>query len=225
MGGGQELVVSHSWRVMAGRITQSWTSAPHFYLVREVRANRLMAWRELAQKRSIEKVTYSDLLVKAVATALRQHLRLNATWNADRLRLNEQINIGLAVATGMDESGQGAGLVVPVISHADGLGVSEIARRRRELVARAQEGRLRPQDLSGGTLPLATWVCTAWMPLTRSSTLRRSPSWRWAVSPNGSSRWMVSHRYSPCCCSRSRAIIVRWMARAGRNSWRRWQRC
>src|SRR5579884_88969 len=155
MGGGQELVVSHSWRVMAGRITQSWTSAPHFYLVREVRANRLMAWRELAQKRSIEKVTYSDLLVKAVATALRQHLRLNATWNADRLRLNEQINIGLAVATGMDESGQGAGLVVPVISHADGLGVSEIARRRRELVARAQEGRLRPQDLSGGTFTIS----------------------------------------------------------------------
>ncbi len=156
-GGGQELAVSHSWRVMAERITQSWTSAPHFYLVREVRANRLMAWRELAQKRSIEKVTYSDLLVKAVATALRQHPRLNATWNADRLTLNEQINIGLAVATGMDGSGQGsrAGLVVPVISHADGLGVSEIARRRRELVARAQEGRLRPQDLSGGTFTIS----------------------------------------------------------------------
>ncbi|SRR5579884_93047 len=156
-GGGQELAVSHSWRVMAERITQSWTSAPHFYLVREVRANRLMAWRELAQKRSIEKVTYSDLLVKAVATALRLHPRLNATWNADRLTLNEQINIGLAVATGMDGSGQGsrAGLVVPVISHADGLGVSEIARRRRELVARAQEGRLRPQDLSGGTFTIS----------------------------------------------------------------------
>ncbi len=155
MGGGQELAVSHSWRVMAGRITQSWTSAPHFYLVREVRANRLIAWRELAQKRSIEKVTYSDLLVKAVATALRQHPRLNAAWNAGSITLNEQINIGLAVATWMDGSGQGAGLVVPVISHADELGVSEIARRRRELVARAQEGRLRPQDLSGGTFTIS----------------------------------------------------------------------
>lgn len=156
-GGSQELAVSHSWRVMAERITQSWTSAPHFYLVREVRANRLMAWRELAQKRSIEKVTYSDLLVRAVATALQLHPRLNATWNADRLTLNEQINIGLAVATGMDESGQGghAGLVVPVIAHADGLGVNEIARRRRELVARVQEGKLRPQDLSGGTFTIS----------------------------------------------------------------------
>lgn len=155
VGDGQELAVSHSWRLMAGRITQSWTSVPHFYLVREVRANRLMAWREQAQKRSGEKVTYSDLLVKAVATALRQHPRLNAAWNAGSITLNEQINIGLAVATGMDSGGQGAGLVVPVISHADRLGVSEIVRRRRELVARAQEGKLRPEDLSGGTFTIS----------------------------------------------------------------------
>jgi pyruvate dehydrogenase E2 component (dihydrolipoamide acetyltransferase) len=156
-GGSQELAVSHTWRVMAERITQSWTSVPHFYLVREVRANRLMGWREQAQKRSSEKVTYSDLLVKAVATALREHPRLNAAWNAGRITLNEEINIGLAVATGMDGSGQTGreGLVVPVISQADRLGVSEIAQRRQELVTRAQEGKLRLEDISGGTFTIS----------------------------------------------------------------------
>ena len=71
---------------------------PHFYLVRDVQATRLMAWREQALKRSGEKVTFSDLLVKAVATALRQHPRLNASWNAGKITLNEGVNVGLAVA-------------------------------------------------------------------------------------------------------------------------------
>jgi pyruvate dehydrogenase E2 component (dihydrolipoyllysine-residue acetyltransferase) len=148
-GGAQkESAVSHIWRIMAERTTQSWTSVPHFYLVSEVNASRLISWREQIQKRSSEKVTYSDLLVKIVAAALREHPRLNASWNSGSITLNNEINVGLAVA--VEE-----GLVVPVIQRADKLNVLDIARIRNELVAKAQAGKLRPQDIQGGTFTIS----------------------------------------------------------------------
>ena len=146
--GSGELALSHTWRIMAERTTQSWTGTPHFYLVREVNANRLIAWREHALKRSNEKVTYSDLLVKIVAAALLVHPRLNAVWNEGKLILQQEIHLGLAVA--IEE-----GLVVPIIHRPDKLNLGEIARQRRELVAKAQAGKLRPADLSGGTFTIS----------------------------------------------------------------------
>ena len=143
-----ELPVSHIWHIMAERTTQSWTSVPHFYLVREVNASRLIAWREQILKRPAQKVTYTDLLVKIVAAALRIHPRLNASWSTGKVTLKEEVHIGLAVA--VEE-----GLVVPVIHQADKLGLSEIAQRREELVTKAQAGRLRPQDISGGTFTIS----------------------------------------------------------------------
>ncbi|HLW02874.1 MAG TPA: dihydrolipoamide acetyltransferase family protein [Ktedonobacterales bacterium] len=143
-----ELAMSHVWRIMAERTTQSWTSAPHFFLMREVNASRLQTWREQLQKRSGGNITYTDLLVKLVAATLRDHPRLNAWWSADKLTLNNEVNVGLAAATE-------DGLVVPVIHHADTLKISEIAERRQELVARAQAGKLRPDDLRGGTFTIS----------------------------------------------------------------------
>lgn len=142
--------ISTVWRIMAERTTQSWTSTPHIFLVREVNANRLIAWREQLLKRSSaeEKVTYTDLLVKVVAAALRQHPRINATWNAGTITVNNEINVGLAAATN-------DGLVVPVLHHADELSVSEIAKRRKELVTRTQAGKLRLQDIQDGTFTIS----------------------------------------------------------------------
>jgi pyruvate dehydrogenase E2 component (dihydrolipoamide acetyltransferase) len=133
---------------MAERTTQSWTNVPHFYLVREVNASRLMSWREQIMKQSAEKITYTDLLVKIVAMALRQHPRLNVSWSAGTLIRKQDIHIGLAMA--IEE-----GLVVPVIHQADMLGVDEIALRRQELVAKAQSGKLRPADISDGTFTIS----------------------------------------------------------------------
>ena len=76
---------------MAERVTQSWTSVPHFYLLRDVSAGRLVAWREKAQKRTLEKITYTDLLVKIVAMALRKHPRLYATWTEGAIILNDWV--------------------------------------------------------------------------------------------------------------------------------------
>lgn len=139
--------VSNIWRIMAERTTRSWTSVPHFYLMREVNTSRLISWREF-QKRISEKVTYTDLLVKVVAAALRMHPRLNASWKDGTIILNEEVHVGLAVA--VEE-----GLVVPVIHQADKLSLSELARQREDLVARAQTGKLRPQDISGGTFTIS----------------------------------------------------------------------
>ena len=143
-----DVAVSNIWRIMAERTTQGWTSTPHFYLVREVNASRLISWREQALKRSAEKVTFTDLLVKIVAAALRMHPRVNASWHEGKITLKQAVNVGLAVA--VEE-----GLVVPVISQADTLCLSDITRRRMELVAKAQAGKLRPQDISDGTFTIS----------------------------------------------------------------------
>lgn len=146
----QASAVSNIWRIMAERTTQSWTTVPHFYLVREVNASRLITWRELVQKRSSEseKVTYTDLLVKIVAAALREHPRLNASWQQGGIIQHDEIHIGLAVATQ-------EGLVVPVIHQADKLSMQQIAQARKALSAKAQVGKLRLQDISDGTFTIS----------------------------------------------------------------------
>jgi pyruvate dehydrogenase E2 component (dihydrolipoamide acetyltransferase) len=143
-----ELTLGNTWRIMAQRTTQSWTSVPHFYLVREVNASRLITWREHILKRSAEKVTYTDLLVKIAAAALRMHPRLNVSWSEGNITLKQEVHIGLAVA--IEE-----GLVVPVIHRADTLSLGEIARQRMELTAKAPAGKLRPQDISDGTFTIS----------------------------------------------------------------------
>lgn len=147
-GGPNELVPGHIWRIMAERTTQSWTSVPHFYLVHEVNVSRLIARREQILQQVTEKVTYTDLLVKIVAAALRLHPRVNAFWNDGKIILKQEVNVGLAVA--IEE-----GLVVPVIHQADTLSLGEIARQRMELVAKAQAGKLRPVDISDGTFTIS----------------------------------------------------------------------
>ena len=140
--------ISTAWRIMAERTTQSWTTIPHFFLFREVEATALRQWHAAVQKRSADKVTVTDLLIKVVATALRDHPRVNSSWQHNTIVANATITIGLAIAVA-------DGLLVPVIKHADDLSVGGIARLRQDLVARAQSGKLRPDDLQGGTFTIS----------------------------------------------------------------------
>jgi pyruvate dehydrogenase E2 component (dihydrolipoamide acetyltransferase) len=94
------------------------------------------------------KLTFTDLLVKLVAQALRHHPRLNASWTGGAIMANAAINVGLAVAVE-------DGLLVPVIQQADQLGLNDIAARRQALVARAQTGKLSLDDMSSGTFTLS----------------------------------------------------------------------
>jgi pyruvate dehydrogenase E2 component (dihydrolipoyllysine-residue acetyltransferase) len=140
--------VGNVWRIMAERMTASWTTAPHFYLVREVNVSRLVTWRERASKQTGARITYTDLLVKLVAAALSQHPRVNVAWKDGAIVQNADINIGLAVA--IEE-----GLLVPVLHRADMLSLTEIATHREDLVARAQIGKLRPADIQGGSFTIS----------------------------------------------------------------------
>ncbi len=144
----EALEISRVWQRMAERVTQSWTTVPHFYLLREVNAVRLIGWLSEVRARSAEKITYTDLLVKVTAAALRQHPRLNASWRGSTVVLNPEVNVGLAVAVE-------DGLLVPVVHRADTLGLAQLAARRIDLVAKAQAGRLTPDDLSGGTFTIS----------------------------------------------------------------------
>jgi pyruvate dehydrogenase E2 component (dihydrolipoamide acetyltransferase) len=147
-GAAGDSAISSTWRLMAERTSQSWTSIPHFFLLREVNAAALMSWRARAVRQLSTEVTYTDLLVKIVAEALRQHPRLNASWDQSAITAHDEINIGLAVAT---ENG----LVVPVVHQADDLSLRGIARQRADLVKRAQARRLRLDDLQNATFTIS----------------------------------------------------------------------
>jgi pyruvate dehydrogenase E2 component (dihydrolipoamide acetyltransferase) len=140
--------MSTIWRLMADRTAASWSSVPHFFLTRDVDASRLLVWREHALRHDSDQVTITDLLVKVVADALREHPRVNASWDAGTIVAHADINIGLAVAVP-------EGLVVPVIHQADDLSLRGIARQRGDLVTRAQAGKLRLPDLMGGTFTVS----------------------------------------------------------------------
>jgi pyruvate dehydrogenase E2 component (dihydrolipoamide acetyltransferase) len=144
--------VSTVWRIMAERMTSSWTTVPHFYLMREVDASNLIEWRSrvssTVEKRAGIKPTYTDLLVKLIGFTLREHPRLNAAWENGNIRFNKEVNVGIAVA--IEE-----GLIVPVIRDADSASISEIAAQRKELIERAQNRKVRPADISDGTFTLS----------------------------------------------------------------------
>lgn len=140
--------IGSTWRIMAERTTQSWQSAPHFYLIREVNASRFVEWRESLKAENIGRVTYTDMLVKIVTEGLRRHPRVNASWKDDQIFLYPDINIGLAVATE-------DGLVVPVIHNTDHKGLRELVAERGRLVEQAKSGRLHLDDIRGGTFTLS----------------------------------------------------------------------
>jgi pyruvate dehydrogenase E2 component (dihydrolipoamide acetyltransferase) len=140
--------VSTVWRIMAERMTASWTTAPHFYLVREVNVSRLATWRERVSTQTSTRITYTDLLVKLVAAALTRHPAVNASWKDGAIVRHAEINIGLAVA--IDD-----GLIVPVIHRADTLSLADIAARREDVVSRGQAGKLRPADIQGGVFTIS----------------------------------------------------------------------
>jgi pyruvate dehydrogenase E2 component (dihydrolipoamide acetyltransferase) len=139
-------------RLMAERTTQSWTTVPHFFVVRDLDAGALIEARErqgsaIQQKQGI-KITHTDFLVALLARVLVKHPRVNASWNDGVIRLNQEVNIGVAMA--VDD-----GVVATVIHNADKADLGEIAVQRRDLTERARAGRLRPSDIAGATFTIS----------------------------------------------------------------------
>jgi len=139
-------------RLMAERTTQSWTSVPHFFLVRDVDCSELVAAQKKltveAERSQSPAPTITDLLIGTLARVLAKHPRMNASWTAEGIRSNADINISVAMAVK-------DGVVGVVIHKANTSKIAEISTQRRELTERARAGRLRPADITGGTFTLS----------------------------------------------------------------------
>lgn len=149
---GEDIPLSTIQKVSAKRLTESKQQAPHFYLTSAVDVTDLLSFRgqlnERLQAADGPKVSVNDLIVKAVATALRANPSVNVSFTGDSLRQHKRINLGVAVAID-------SGLVVPVLRDADRKSVSEIAAEGREKAGRARDRKLGPDEQSGGTFTIS----------------------------------------------------------------------
>jgi pyruvate dehydrogenase E2 component (dihydrolipoamide acetyltransferase) len=129
-------------KTTAERVSRSMKTAPHSTVVMEVDMTNAVKIRKEKQ------TSYTELLVKAIASALKTHPLLNSTLTEDeKIKVYEDINVGVAVATAQ-------GLVVPVIHNADSKSIEEIASELRELAEKAREGKLAKEDVAGGTFTI-----------------------------------------------------------------------
>ena len=135
-------------RLMAERTTQSWTTTPHFFLVREIEAGPLLAAREHFSSKVSVKLTHTDLLIALVARVVAKHPKFNASWTGDAIHLHPDVNISLAAAVT-------DGVVGVVLPKANLAGLADIAARRADLSERARAGHLRPPDVTGGTFTIS----------------------------------------------------------------------
>jgi pyruvate dehydrogenase E2 component (dihydrolipoamide acetyltransferase) len=139
-------------RVIAKRMTESFQNIPHFYLSLEIDMTACLTLREQlkeeVEKRTHVRLTLTDLLVRMVASALKENPIINSRIEGDQIHLLEEINIGVAIA--LED-----GLIVPVVHHADQKSLTEIASIIRDLTQRAREGKLSLEDVAGGTFTLS----------------------------------------------------------------------
>lgn len=139
-------------QITAKRLTESFTTTPHFYLKNHIDASELISWRERlslkVQQASGCNLTLTDLFVLLTARTLEHYPRLNASWREGRIRVYKDVQLGLAMA-GPD------GLTVPVIRNANRRMLPEITAERTLLVEKSQTGKLSLDDLEGGTFTLS----------------------------------------------------------------------
>jgi pyruvate dehydrogenase E2 component (dihydrolipoamide acetyltransferase) len=144
-----DVPVSSMRRVIASRLSESLFTAPHFYLTVEINMDKTMEMRKNVNEAAAPlKVSFNDMVVKAVAASLKKHPAINSSWLGDRIRINHDINIGVAVAIP-------DGLVVPVLRHANQKALGQINSEVRELAGRAKDMKLKPEEMSGSTFTIS----------------------------------------------------------------------
>jgi pyruvate dehydrogenase E2 component (dihydrolipoamide acetyltransferase) len=145
-----EVPINNIRKVTARRLTES-QAVPHFFLTNVVDAQKLIAFRKDVNESlaaSGGKVSINDLIVRAVAVALRAHPEVNSSWGGDKLLRHNRINIGIAVALP-------DGLIVPVVQDADRKSLGEIAQTTVALAEKARAGKLKLDEMSGGTFTIS----------------------------------------------------------------------
>jgi len=140
--------VSQMRKVIAKRLAESKFTAPHFYLTLEIDMDNAIASRKSMNAQEGVKVSFNDMVVKAVAMSLRKHPTVNSAWMGDFIRRNDHIHIGVAVAVE-------DGLLVPVVRFADTKGLSQIGAEVKDFAQKAKDKKLQPQDWEGNTFTIS----------------------------------------------------------------------
>jgi len=140
--------VSQMRKTIAKRLAESKYSAPHFYLTMEINMDKAIEARKSMNEFATAKISFNDLVIKASAAALRQNPKVNSSWLGDKIRYNDHIHIGMAVA--VEE-----GLLVPVIRFADQLSLTQISNQAKSLGQRAKNKELQPKDWEGNTFTIS----------------------------------------------------------------------
>lgn len=140
--------VSQMRKTIAKRLSESLFTAPHFYLTVSIDMNNAMEARKQINEIAPVKVSFNDMIIKAVSVALKQHPAVNSSWKGDTIRFNEHINIGVAIAVE-------DGLLVPVVRFADGKTLSHISAEVREFAQKAKDKKLQPADWEGSTFTVS----------------------------------------------------------------------
>jgi pyruvate dehydrogenase E2 component (dihydrolipoamide acetyltransferase) len=144
----EEVPVSQMRKTIAKRLAESKFSAPHFYLTMEINMDKAVEARKSINEIAPVKISFNDMVIKAVAAALRQHPDVNVSWLGDKMRKNHHIHIGVAVAVK-------DGLLVPVIRFADNKSLSHIAVEVKDLAQKAHDKKLQPSDWEGSTFTIS----------------------------------------------------------------------
>ena len=143
-----EVAVSQMRKTIARRLSESMFTAPHFYLTMDIDMDALIAARDSVNQVASVKISFNDFIVKAVASSLRQHPTVNSSWLDDRIRYNNHINIGVAVAVE-------DGLLVPVVRYTDSKTLTQISTEVKGFSQKAKDKKLQPADWEGNTFTIS----------------------------------------------------------------------
>jgi pyruvate dehydrogenase E2 component (dihydrolipoamide acetyltransferase) len=144
----EEIPVSQMRKTIAKRLAESKFTAPHFYVTMEINMDKAIEARKSINEISPVKISFNDMVIKAVAAALRQHPDINVSYLGDKMRKNHHIHIGVAVAVK-------DGLLVPVVRFADNKSLSHIAAEVKDLAQKAHDKKLQPADWEGSTFTIS----------------------------------------------------------------------
>lgn len=144
----EDVPLSQMRKTIARRLAESMYTAPHFYLTMEINMDKAIEARKSIIDFTGSKISFNDMVIKAVAAALRLHPKVNSSWLGDKIRYNHHIHIGVAVA--VEE-----GLLVPVLRFADSKSLSGISSEVKDLGTRAKNKQLQPSDWEGSTFTIS----------------------------------------------------------------------
>ena len=144
----EDIPVTQMRKTIAKRLAESKFTAPHFYLTLDIDMDAAIAARQSINAIAETKISFNDLVIKAVAASLKKHPAVNSSWLGDKIRINHHVHVGVAVAVE-------DGLLVPVIRHADQKGLSTINAEVKDLAGKAKDKKLQPSDWEGNTFTIS----------------------------------------------------------------------